>query len=76
MVSRANVLKEREPDGNHIALYYLALEVMQCCFNHIQFVEAVLKTYLGSLGKDINLLPPFDGKISRFGRGEVELEIS
>lgn len=75
MVSGANVLKEREPDGNHIALYDLALKVMQYCFNHILFVKAVLKTYLRSMGKDINLLPPFDARMARFERGEVELEI-
>lgn len=76
MVSRANVPKEREPIWKPYCLYDLALEIMQCCFNHNLFVETVLKAYLRSMGKEKYLLPPFDATMARFGKGEVELKIS
>ena len=74
MVLRANVLKEKEPGRNCTAFYDLALEVAQCYFNHFVFVEAVPKAHPRSTGDDI--LPPLDERVARFGRREVELEIS
>ena len=62
VVLRVNTLKKRELSRNCIAFYDLALEAMQCHFNHILFVGAGVKT-----------TQDLDGRTARLGRGEKEL---
>lgn len=39
---------ESEPGRSYITFYYLASEIMQRCFHHILFIEAVLPQFKGS----------------------------
>lgn len=44
--------REPEAGGSRNAFYHLALEVMQGHFCHLPFVEAVIKSLLGSWGSE------------------------
>ena len=54
MVPRASISRAREPGGNHITFYELALEVKKLHFHCTAFLETVTKVYPGVRGGDID----------------------
>lgn len=47
--------RDHEAGGSHNALYHLGLEVLQGHFCHLPFIEAVIKSHLGSRGREESL---------------------